>query len=136
MGEKPSWDDAPEWAQWLTQGRYGGWIWWELKPKVTDWAGCDMNYWVSLFTGRTEGAGESPPSQDWRDTLEQRPEPLEGKSDDVQLHAYDVYLTTGEIVTIRAENDWRDEEKWVFLVGGEVIAAFFVAHLVGVRRLR
>lgn len=30
---KPSWDDAPEWANWLTYDK-DGWYWWEDEPYI------------------------------------------------------------------------------------------------------
>ena len=30
---KPSWDDAPDWANWLTYDE-SGWFWWEVKPII------------------------------------------------------------------------------------------------------
>lgn len=29
---KPSWDDAPTWAQWLAMNKSGNWFWFEYKP--------------------------------------------------------------------------------------------------------
>lgn len=29
---KPSWDDAPEWAQWLAMDGDGRWVWYETEP--------------------------------------------------------------------------------------------------------
>jgi hypothetical protein len=29
---KPSWKDAPEWAQYLAQDTNGRWYWWEIEP--------------------------------------------------------------------------------------------------------
>ena len=36
LGMKPDWEDAPEWAQYLTQDRDGTWGWWEKKPEYDD----------------------------------------------------------------------------------------------------
>ena len=33
---KPSWDDAPEWAQWLAKDDDGKWFWYENKPVRVD----------------------------------------------------------------------------------------------------
>ena len=32
---KPSWDDAPDWANWLTYDE-SGWFWWKEKPSLYD----------------------------------------------------------------------------------------------------
>lgn len=52
---KPSWDDAPEWAKYLTCDVDGDWDWHEWEPEQT-YGG---NYWVS--NGRTEMAGSFTP---------------------------------------------------------------------------
>ena len=33
---KPEWEDAPEWANWLTQDIDLCWYWHELEPKFVD----------------------------------------------------------------------------------------------------
>lgn len=60
---KPDWKDAPEWANWLVQGRDSAWYWFENVPEVHYLGG-----WVA--TGRNRNA--STPS-DWQDTRESRP---------------------------------------------------------------
>lgn len=37
---KPTWLDAPDWAEYLAEGELG-WIWFELKPNWIPWEG----YW-------------------------------------------------------------------------------------------
>lgn len=63
---KPSWDSAPEWAQWLAQDANGGWYWYKTNPVAS-----------SIFptyniAGDFERAFVQP---NWVDTLEQRPTP-------------------------------------------------------------
>lgn len=31
---KPEWNEAPEWANFLVQDRLGHWIWFEIEPRV------------------------------------------------------------------------------------------------------
>jgi len=31
---KPSWDDAPSWAQWLALDGDGEWYWYEVEPML------------------------------------------------------------------------------------------------------
>ena len=31
---KPSWDEAPEWANWLAMDKDGSWVWFERKPYI------------------------------------------------------------------------------------------------------
>ena len=38
---KPSWDDAPEWANWLAMDKDGCWWWYEKEPEFNDATG----YW-------------------------------------------------------------------------------------------
>lgn len=73
LQEKPSWDSAPKWANWLAQDYEGEWSWHEDKP-VED-ALC--NKWNSnqkvMYTNEIgEVIG------DWTDTLEERPYTLGG----------------------------------------------------------
>ncbi|MCW0413516.1 hypothetical protein NG831_06340 [Xanthomonas sacchari] len=60
---KPSWDDAPEWANWLALECYGIWYWHEWKP---EW---DENSREWLSDGRIEYTDVHNPE----DSLEQRP---------------------------------------------------------------
>jgi len=64
--EKPSWDDAPEWANYLAQDKNGEWFWYEDKPiELT-------GYWNNQ-TGKARKINEV---KDWTDTLEKRPSPI------------------------------------------------------------
>ena len=72
---KPSWADAPEWAEWLCQQSSGAWFFYSHEPEVQrdeHWAARargDTSPFGVHFAGRTEVHG------DWRNTLERRPEP-------------------------------------------------------------
>ena len=62
---KPSWDDAPDWARWLAQDDQGLWIFSQgkLLCDFIQWTG----QWRAFATGRVgEVIG------DWRNTLDQR----------------------------------------------------------------
>lgn len=61
---KPSWDDAPEWAQWLAVDSDGYWYWYEKKPE-SETEDC---MWVD-DGGKVERAF----LEDWRLSLEERP---------------------------------------------------------------
>ena len=63
---KPSWDDAPEWANYLAMDDDGAWYWFECMPKPDKWSG----EWGA--EGREVMASE--PNHKWLDTLEPRPE--------------------------------------------------------------
>ena len=61
---KPSWDIAPEWAQWLAQDKSGRWHWFSEKPAIVDFAWkCN---WVS-DTAFIDGGN-------WRNSLEEKPD--------------------------------------------------------------
>lgn len=67
---KPSWKDAPEWAEWLAQHSTGYWCWGDGNAKEAS-----NGIWYSPALGKTQWtgmAGEVLGS--WRDTLERRPE--------------------------------------------------------------
>lgn len=64
----PSWDDAPEWAQWLAQDCDGEWFWYGGKPQ------CDDEIWFGGGNACDFAVtGEKNPN--WRNTLQQRPTP-------------------------------------------------------------
>ena len=58
---KPSWNDAPEWANWLAQDRNGQWFWHENIPVVFD----DEGEWKSL-----QGGMKVPSDYEWTRTRE------------------------------------------------------------------
>lgn len=66
---KPGWEDAPEWAQWLAMDQDGEWYWFEHRPH-------SENYTWQSNSGRLVQDGYLPSCRDldWRETLEQRPE--------------------------------------------------------------
>lgn len=72
LQNKPSWKDAPEWAQWLAQDGDGVWYWHNDRPHLNSDS-------VDRVTHRiSKGASDIADSGghilgDWRDTLEQRP---------------------------------------------------------------
>ena len=62
---KPSWSDAPEWANWLAKDRGGEWYWYENEPnrfvpvfgekgEIVDLVD-DVMYWASLEQRPKEG---------------------------------------------------------------------------------
>jgi len=67
---KPSWDDAPEWANWLAQDEDGSWWWYGAKPEWNP----DGFWWA----GRSETvlflrASNKPFFPEAESTLEARP---------------------------------------------------------------
>ena len=67
LQNKPSWEDAPEWAQWLSQDSLGRWLWHERKPRADD-----VRFKPRRGVFHVECTGEALGS--WRDTLERRPD--------------------------------------------------------------
>lgn len=63
--DKPSWSEAPVWANWLCRDSYGNWHWHENKPRQlkTTWLSKD-NHRVARYA----------PLDFWGDSLEERPE--------------------------------------------------------------
>lgn len=65
LQNKPSWDDAPEWGEWLAQDEDGEWKWLAGLP------GKYVDGWTAVkIKGHCKGLALG----DWRDTLEKRPE--------------------------------------------------------------
>ena len=63
--EKPSWDDAPEWAEWLAKNMDGAWYWYRKRPVDIVWTWCGTN--------KSERANTDYIPEQWRETLESRP---------------------------------------------------------------
>lgn len=73
LQNKPSWKDAPEWANFLSQGFSGAWFWHEFKPEIGDCAYFSVKGKYTIhIAGEVLG--------DWRDTLEKRPSEREHSS--------------------------------------------------------
>ena len=65
---KPSWKNAPPWANWLAMDRDNGWWWYTLEPRLFK----NGLFWVSQ--DREELIGFSTDNGiDSADTLEKRP---------------------------------------------------------------
>lgn len=62
---KPSWNDAPEWAQYLAADKDGEWYWYEREPEPGQTAFIPESFTEVGFA----------PLLNWRDSLESRPEP-------------------------------------------------------------
>ena len=68
LQNKPSWEGAHDWAEWLHQDGGGEWVFSEGKPTPYDGLWLGEPYKRSLRAKAGEVLG------DWRDTLEKRPE--------------------------------------------------------------
>jgi hypothetical protein len=60
---QPDWSDAPSWANWLSQGKSGGWSWYEFKPTLE-------GGWWSYHQRRYDAYVKS---ENWQGSLQQRP---------------------------------------------------------------
>lgn len=75
LQNKPSWKDAPEWAEWLAQDiagldGLGAWRWYGVKPTKGD------RTWSSKGHSSRPAQTKGEVLGDWRDTLERRPEAM------------------------------------------------------------
>lgn len=74
LQNKPSWDDAPGWANWLCQRDDGMWFWCVEEPRASE------DGWETRHEARAAyPSGDQIPEcvlGDWRDTLERRPRDL------------------------------------------------------------
>ena len=68
---RPLWDEAPEWANWLAKDSSGYWVWFEEKPILMR-----ENWWSPRSRTEICVSKENIISHDWRETLEMRPLPL------------------------------------------------------------
>lgn len=75
LQNKPSWKDAPEWAEWLAQDECGSWYFYPYGTRLN--SRDEPNMWSHYAEDREallSGSGEV--LGDWRDTLERRPADL------------------------------------------------------------
>ncbi|MGL4756444.1 MAG: hypothetical protein ACRCXB_29160 [Aeromonadaceae bacterium] len=80
LQNKPSWKDAPEWAQWMAQDEDGEWWFFSGKPKAQSVSFGDQGYGISAdYAKKGETLG------DWRDTLEERPADMSEQAVTVRL---------------------------------------------------
>lgn len=87
LQNKPSWNEAPEWANWLAQDNDGQWVWYKTKPLVEGNEFDGGERLLGLDFGKVIG--------NWQDTLEQRPTTTE--KDEPVKYEYGVeYPTNGK----------------------------------------
>ena len=86
MNMKPSWDDAPEWAQWLAMDESGRWWWYEFKPV------CKEEYWLGDDFGNGDMEEALPNTSFWDKSLEQRkiPSPMNIDKTARMFHTYEI----------------------------------------------
>lgn len=72
---KPSWSEAPRWANWLAQDGDGSWFWYENRPMDRSGDSIGSSWWWD-----NSGRDEVYPAPGWRETLEARPQFIENKN--------------------------------------------------------
>lgn len=68
---KPSWDDAPEWANYLAQDEDGEWKWFERAPFIDE--GGRWESYVKQQHKWMYASEDAPYNHNWRKSLEERP---------------------------------------------------------------
>ena len=132
MNMKPSWDDAPEWAQWLAMDENGRWFWYEFKPV------CKQAYWLGddFYNGDMEEA--LPNTSFWDKSLEQRKIPSPMNIDKIarMFHTYEINdHEDAENLRIEAEAFARKVEALVEALhelDDERVTAVLDAHEVSI----
>lgn len=71
LQNKPSWNDAPEWACYIGQSDEGVWHWFDGEPEINEVHDSGEFWNAPGYTAITDQRGEV--LGDWRDTLERRP---------------------------------------------------------------
>ena len=103
---KPSWKNAPEWAEYLAQDyKDGKWYWYSIKPyrcSVKDFV------WCYVPDSKYKLAGISDPHSSWKETLERRPnDMIEStlKACRNCLHRKETFDDNGQIIPLDAITD-------------------------------
>lgn len=118
LQNKPSWKDAPEWANYLAIDGDSVWYWHEMDPKTV--AGCE--YWMSRGQSGIACRGEL--LGDWRDTLEKRPEEFKqftSIEDNQELsvsQGYEIkqdngWFERGELPPVGSQCEVMHRDSWV-----------------------
>ena len=107
LQSKPSWEDAPEWANWLGQTASGEWEWYGDHINFPPTAG-DL-YWYHDGQGYPL-MGVGMILGDWRDTLERRPEEFKPSIEEANRLAQDfkpfVSIEDNQEQEMKQDNGW------------------------------
>ena len=117
LQNKPSWVDAPEWAEWLAQDEDGEWKWLAGLP------GKYVDGWTAV---KIKGCCKGIALGDWWDTLEKRPEqkafkPLTSIEDnqEKEMKQDNGWFERGDLPPVGTECEIDLGAKWrkAFVVG-------------------
>ena len=119
LQNKPSWKDAPEWAEWMAQDDSGEWYWYASKPTHPG-----MESWWPAPGANNVQCGKGEVLGDRRDTLEKRPEefqPFTSIEDNQEkaMKQDNGWHERGELPPVGTECEIDLGAKWrkVFVVG-------------------
>lgn len=101
LQNKPSWEDAPEWADWLAQDDDKEWKYLGKNP---------MKYVDGWAADKIKAARSGEVLGDWRDTLEKRPEEFKPSIEEANRLAQEFKLLTG--IEDNQEQDMKQDNKW------------------------
>lgn len=95
LQNKPSWDEAPVWAEWLAQDSYGCWGWFQQRPvsQSLAWFVNGGNYHISSPGNLVIGC--------WQDTPERRPD-MHKTTPEIDTYAERVQETS------KSMRDWHE----------------------------
>jgi len=139
LQNKPSWEDAPEWAEWIAQDDDGEWKWLGSNPSkyINGWTANKLScckkmgsYGSVIEKGTILG--------DWRDTLEKRPADLSEQAVTARLQeaTNNVLAAAPELMTdkYKFEPFVSVEDERQVLSELEMLAK--VSHLISDKRHR
>lgn len=96
---RPSWDDAPEWANYYGQNAFGEWEYYAKEPRP------EHDYWShNPSRGLRCCRGES--IRPWQTTLMRRPESLQNSFEHCPRHVEDAKREDEEFAVVAANDDF------------------------------
>jgi hypothetical protein len=63
--DKPKWETAPDWANFLAMDSNGDWAWFEVEPFISNWKEVEGTKWEPEIDVYGDG-------MDWKQSLEKR----------------------------------------------------------------
>lgn len=107
LQNKPSWDDAPEWGEWLAQDEDGEWKWLAGLP------GKYVDGWTAV---KIKGCCKGSALGDWRDTLEKRPEQFKPSIEEANMLAREfkpfTSIEDSQEQDMTQQHDMKQDNGW------------------------